>query len=246
MHIAQFRPAPFLPPFLPKIPDETLTSDIFDSIRIAPRKKRGQEGTKEAREAMKARANAKPCDWEGCEGIGKHRAPGHPTANGALNGKESTYRWFCDKHIREFNANYDFFQGMTAAEVAKFQREGLTGHRPTWGLGVNAAPGYSHGLNRKGKRAGAAFRDEFGLFDENATSSGPEAQPRRPRVKPLQQQALQVLELEETATLNEIKSRYKELVKRHHPDANGGDRSAEERLRKVIQAYDYLKKSGFC
>jgi DnaJ-class molecular chaperone len=46
--------------------------------------------------------------------------------------------------------------------------------------------------------------------------------------------------------LNEIKARYKELVKRHHPDANGGDRSAEERLRKVIQAYDYLRKSGFC
>ncbi len=54
------------------------------------------------------------------------------------------------------------------------------------------------------------------------------------------------MDLEETATLIEIKSRYKELVKRHHPDANGGDRSAEERLRKVIQAYDYLRKSGFC
>ncbi len=49
-----------------------------------------------------------------------------------------------------------------------------------------------------------------------------------------------------SASLNEIKARYKELVKRHHPDANGGDRSAEERLRKVIQAYDYLRKSGFC
>jgi curved DNA-binding protein CbpA len=220
-----------------------LTSDFFDSIRIAPRKKRGLEGTKEAREAMKARANAKPCDWDGCKNAGKHRAPGISTHD--LNGKESTYRWFCDKHIREFNANYDFFQGMTAAEVAKFQREGLTGHRPTWGLGVNAAPGYSQGFDKKGKRAGAAFRDTFGLFGEDATS-GPENTPRRPRVKPLQQQALQTLELEETATLNEIKSRYKELVKRHHPDANGGDRSAEERLRKVIQAYDYLRKSGFC
>lgn len=222
-----------------------MTSDFFDSIRIAPRKKRGLEGTKEAREEMKARANAKPCDWEGCENIGKHRAPGHPTVNGALNGKESTYRFFCDKHIREFNANYDFFQDMTAAEVAKFQREGLTGHRPTWGLGVNAAPGYSQGFTKDGKRAGAAFRDSFGLFGDDAAAAEARA-PRKPRVKPLQQQALHVLELEETATLNEIKSRYKELVKRHHPDANGGDRSAEERLRKVIQAYDYLRKSGFC
>ena len=211
-----------------------MTSDFFDSIRIAPRKKRGLEGTKEAREEMKARADAKPCSWDGCVNTGKHRAPGLSNANGGLNGKDTSYRWFCDKHIKEFNANYDFFQGMTAAEVAKFQREGLTGHRPTWGLGVNAAPNYSQGFDKKGKRAGAALRD------------GPEGGPRRPRLKPLQQQALHTLELEETATLSEIKSRYKELVKRHHPDANGGDRSAEERLRKVIQAYDYLRKSGFC
>ncbi len=221
-----------------------MTSDFFDSIRIAPRKKRGLEGTKEAREEMKARANQRPCDWDGCKDAGKHRAPGLPT-NNDLNGRDTTYRWFCAKHIREFNANYDFFSGMTTAEVAKFQREGLTGHRPTWGLGVNAAPNYSQGFGKKGKRAGAAFRDAYALFGEDATSSTDNA-PRRPRVKPLQQQALQTLELEETATLIEIKSRYKELVKRHHPDANGGDRSAEDRLRKVIQAYDYLRKSGFC
>lgn len=222
-----------------------MTSDFFDSIRIAPRKKRGLEGTKEAREEMKARAEAKPCSWDGCANIGKHRAPGLTNANGGLNGKDTTYRWFCDKHIREFNANYDFFQGMTAAEVAKFQREGLTGHRPTWGLGVNAAPGYSQGFDKNGKRAGAAFRDSFALFGEDAASNE-DTTPRRPRIKPLQRQALRTMDLEETATLIEIKSRYKELVKRHHPDANGGDRSAEERLRKVIQAYDYLRKSGFC
>ncbi len=66
---------------------------------------------------------------------------------------------------------------------------------------------------------------------------------RKPRA--LEQQALDTLGLDGTASLNEIKARYKELVKRHHPDANGGDRSAEERLRKVIQAYDYLRKSGY-
>ncbi len=128
-----------------------MTSDFFDSIRIAPRKKRGLEGTKEAREEMKARAEAKPCSWDGCANIGKHRAPGLTNANGGLNGKDTTYRWFCDKHIREFNANYDFFQGMTAAEVAKFQREGLTGHRPTWGLGVNAAPAIVRALIKTAK-----------------------------------------------------------------------------------------------
>ena len=37
-----------------------------------------------------------------------------------------------------------------------------------------------------------------------------------------------------------IKARYKELVKRLHPDANGGDRSSETRLQDVIVAYKTL------
>jgi DnaJ-class molecular chaperone len=49
-----------------------------------------------------------------------------------------------------------------------------------------------------------------------------------------------------SATREEIKARFKLLVKRHHPDANGGDRSAEDRLREIIQAYNYLKTAGFC
>jgi DnaJ-class molecular chaperone len=54
------------------------------------------------------------------------------------------------------------------------------------------------------------------------------------------------LGLDGTATPAEVKARYKLLVKRHHPDANGGDRSLEERLREIIQAYSYLKSVGFC
>ena len=44
----------------------------------------------------------------------------------------------------------------------------------------------------------------------------------------------------------EIKSRFKELVKRHHPDANGGDRASEDKLREIIEAYNYLKSAGYC
>ena len=44
----------------------------------------------------------------------------------------------------------------------------------------------------------------------------------------------------------EIKARFKVLVKRHHPDSHGGDRSYEDRLRAVIQAYNYLRAAGFC
>ncbi|MFO1060844.1 MAG: DnaJ domain-containing protein, partial [Dongiaceae bacterium] len=37
--------------------------------------------------------------------------------------------------------------------------------------------------------------------------------------------------------------RYKSLVKRLHPDANGGDKAAEERLKHINLAYSTLKNS---
>ena len=62
----------------------------------------------------------------------------------------------------------------------------------------------------------------------------------------MERKSLQTLGLDERASPAEVKARYKALVKRHHPDANGGDRSCEERLRQIIQAYSYLKSVGFC
>lgn len=224
-----------------------LNSKYFDSIRIAPRKQRGLEGAAALRDSVREKAPRR-CEWDGCRAVGLHRAP-KGAAPQARSRMESQYHWFCADHIREFNQNYDYFQGMSEAEVAAFQRDALTGHRPTWGLGVNAArgfgPGPGNGAGRGGR--GRPFHDAFGFF-EDAARSRPEEPPQPGRRKPrtLERQALQTLGLDEAATLNEIKSRYKELVKKHHPDANGGDRSAEERLRKVIQAYDYLRKSGFC
>ncbi len=64
-------------------------------------------------------------------------------------------------------------------------------------------------------------------------------------IRNAERKALDALGLEGVATTAEIKVRFKELVKRHHPDANGGDRSSEDRLREIIQAYNYLKSVGF-
>jgi DnaJ-domain-containing protein 1 len=73
-----------------------------------------------------------------------------------------------------------------------------------------------------------------------AKGKPPQTEPP-PRYNALAIKALLTLELGGDATPAKIKSRYKELVKRHHPDANGGDRSSEERLREIIQAYNFLR-----
>ena len=61
-----------------------------------------------------------------------------------------------------------------------------------------------------------------------------------------ERKAFDTLGLEIDATAEALKARYKELVKRLHPDANGGDRGSEDRLRQIIQAYQYLRSAGFC
>ena len=78
------------------------------------------------------------------------------------------------------------------------------------------------------------------------TAQRTESEPERKPLKNLERRSFAALNLEGSETAAEIKARYKELVKRLHPDANGGDRSSEDRLRQIIQAYHYLRSAGFC
>ncbi len=91
---------------------------------------------------------------------------------------------------------------------------------------------------------GQKAADPFRVFADAGQTSANGEPPRTRPLRTLERKALRALHLGETATRTDIKTRFKELVKRHHPDANGGDRGSEERLREVIQAYNYLKQAG--
>ncbi len=147
--------------------------------------------------------------------------------------------------MREYNKGFNYFSGLSDTDVARYQKEALTGHRPTWKMGgggdVRAAPDFAR---QRSGRAGyyARLRDPFNLFGD-----GHEApRPRQRKLKSLESKAIQTLGLDDKASGADIKARYKELVKRHHPDANGGDRGSEDRFRDVIQAYRVLKQAGLC
>jgi len=205
-----------------------LDSKYFDRIRIRPNGDR----LKEPKEPK--------CQWEGCELHGTHRAP-------VGRAKEGEYFCFCIDHVREYNKSYNYFAGVKDDEIARFQKDALTGHRPTWAMGTNGAASASATVS--GMRSGSAgyyrrLRDPHGFMGSGASQRNvPE---RRRKLKTLEARALETLGLPETATARDIKSRYKALVKMHHPDANGGDRGSEERFRDVVQAYRLLKQAGFC
>jgi len=203
----------------------TLHSKYFDSIRIRSRAKVKQEPQKQQ------------CQWAGCDKEGSCRAP-------AGRGREGQYLYFCTEHVREYNKNFNYFSGLDDDAIAKLQKDALTGHRPTWTTSSNGTARTAHEFSRL--RSGSAayqnrMRDPSNLFGAKATPPL-----RRRKLKTLEARAFATLELAETASGEEIKIQYKALVKRHHPDANGGDRTSEDRLRDVLQAYNLLKQAGFC
>ena len=207
-------------------------SPLFDRIRVKPDEDR------------RLRATCPACDWPGCSEAATHRAP-----KGRL--RENEYWRFCLGHTREYNQSYNYFAGMSDDAVAQFQKESVVGHRPTWKMGVNQP------INGRGKRGSTRFgadadfgnaSDPFSMFGELGGRGQADFAARQPENRMLrnaERKALDTLGLEIGATAVQVKTRFKELVKRHHPDANGGDRSTEDRLVEVIQAYNYLKSAGF-
>jgi curved DNA-binding protein CbpA len=197
-------------------------SPLFDRIRVKPVQDR------------RPRDDQHSCDWPACAEKADHRAP-----KGRL--REGEYWRFCLAHVREYNHSYNYFTGMSEDAVAKFQKDSLTGHRPTWKMGMNGKTG-PRGKSRRGsfEDYGEAV-DPLGIFAEYGEARQRSAEQSGRLIGNAERKALSVLDFEGDASLAEIKARFKVLVKRHHPDANGGDRGSEDRLRDIIQAYNYLK-----
>ena len=197
-----------------------LDSPLFNRIRVKPEQDRQPRG------------HAPVCEWPGCACEATHRAP-----KGRL--REREYWRFCLEHVREYNHSYNYFAGMSEDAVARYQKDAVTGHRPTWKMGLNGGADRTQG------------ETPIDPFDVLREFGGGRPRPERPApevrtVRNAERKAFDTLGLEIDAAAAEIKARFKELVKRHHPDANGGDRSCEERLVEIIQAYNYLKSAKFC
>ncbi|MDA9408909.1 J domain-containing protein [Bradyrhizobium sp. CCBAU 45384] len=196
-------------------------SELFASIRI--NKKEAQE-----------RQTTALCEWPDCLNKATHPAP-----KGRGNARE--YWHFCIDHVREYNRSYNFFSGMDAEAVARFQKDELIGHRPTWKMGENISARKMSGSAADSKDACDAFGMLAELSGRASARPRSEAKPEERKIFNAKRKALQVMGLNVDATLRDVKAKYKAMVKQHHPDANGGDRSQQDRLVEIIKAYHYLK-----
>ena len=154
-----------------------------------------------------------------CDRAGGYRAPKSRTS---LN----EYWWFCLEHVREYNAGWDFYRGMSPGQIEAQLRSDTSWQRPTWPLG---------------RLGGSAAWSEEAIHDPLGVLSGQHG--RRPASPPPStapgelRAPLDTLGLGWPVSLEDVKARWKALAKRHHPDANGGDRGAEERLKVINLAY---------
>ncbi len=159
------------------------------------------------------------CDTPGCEEHAEHRAP-------KTRQERTDYFLFCLDCVREYNKKWDYFAGMTEEEIEDFRKNAPFGHRPTWEMHITP----QQATEQLRMKLNAIFGDGFVRRPEPKSSI-----PHNMR------KALEILEVDNfPTTVATVKSQYKKLVKRYHPDLNQNDPACEERFKQVTEAYSVL------
>jgi hypothetical protein len=203
----------------------------FRDIRVRPPKPEEEQ----AADVHRLKPGQRGCEWPSCRRPADSRAPKARDLPGE-------HYWFCQPHAGEYNRNWNFFAGMSEAEIrAHVDDEVQTGGRPTWQFKASKFSREAAAFSTKAG-TGQGYADPFDLFGHKPRPA-PEPEAPLRRLGKLERQAFADLDLPETADAAAIRARYAQLVKRCHPDANNGDRSAEHQLQRVLRAYKTLQKS---
>jgi len=175
-------------------------------------------------------ASVRTCDWMGCREEGEFRTHKSPRQMGS-------HVWYCTDHIRDHNKAWNYFEGLSDDEVEAVIKNDTVWQRPTWELGSKADK-----AKAKAFASGARIEDDFGVFNDASDSSHGHASSRIFHPDSPEARAYAVLDLTPPIAISEVKTRYKKLVKRHHPDANGGSKVAEETFKEIGLAYQTVLK----
>ena len=136
------------------------------------------------------------------------------------------YLWFCLDHVRAYNKSWNYYEGLNGAALEAEIRRATTWERPSWKFAT-------------GQLSQDTFEDPLGLFEfENRDA----AKPGR-RLSPEERAAWDTLQLAPVNDFDIVKKQYKRLVVQNHPDKNGGDAEAEERLKEINLAYSLIRKN---
>jgi hypothetical protein len=167
---------------------------------------------------------ARACDSPGCAGEGLYRAPKTPD-------RLRDYHWFCLDHVREYNKSWNYCAGLSESQIEALIRNDTSWERQT-------RPAHAWFAHEQRLRAAASA---YAAGEAREARAEWEQRERQRETNTPEAAALRILGLTAPVSYARIKARYIELVKRHHPDRNGGDKAAEERLKTINQALQTLK-----
>ena len=170
----------------------------------------------------------KICDKEQCNEIGEYKAP-----KSRIKLKE--YYYFCLNHVKEYNKSWDFYKGLTVNQIEQAMRKDTIWDRPSWPLKgkpskimdqINELLNNDNNFFEKDSYYYGFYKNK--LIDETLTKE--------------QNNALKLLDLKLPVNLDQIKKKYKKLVKIFHPDVNGNNKEAENKFKEINESYKILLK----
>ena len=168
------------------------------------------------------------CNKEACEDKGVYRAP---KSRSNLN----NYYFFCLKHVTEYNKSWDFYKGLSVDQIELSMRKDTVWDRPSWPLKGNPRKVIDqlrdllindYSLFEKEGEIQEFLKNR--LVDENLTNE--------------EHKSLKILNLSIPISVDEIKKRYKKLVKIFHPDVNDNNKEAEKKFKEINESYKILLK----
>lgn len=173
------------------------------------------------------------CDAAGCAEKGAYRAP---KSRDHLKNGVNDWHWFCLTHIRDYNASWNYYQGMNESEIDRERCHDVTWQRPSWRLGENAGSSY------KVNSSDFHVKDPFGFFgSEEISAGGVSGQPSL-LLTAEEEAACTLFEVGFPIDRDKIQQKYRQLVKQYHPDANPTSAESQVMIRKINEAYAVLQK----